>query len=258
MINLKKNDKLIILIAVAVIVIAGIGIALYEAPEDNGDDDSKDNDKLEMYEVNWDLKSGSQTISDFADKNTPYEGTVSFNKGNLNEIVFNVSWIDDKAPLLGRFGLDTITVQIETPDGMTYEGSATSEKQTKEGNFEIIINVDGIPSTDIIEAEDMSEAESMLMEEPYYDDTWVNEDFKITVICDIGEIRILKKLGESGNDFTIDITYSYYDPYLVEMEDDTKDTSDNDSGDDPDPFDEIYETALSEFYKSMTYGRLMI
>ena len=36
MINLKKNDKLIIIIAVAVIVIAGIGIAAYNPPEDNG------------------------------------------------------------------------------------------------------------------------------------------------------------------------------------------------------------------------------
>ena len=38
MINLKKNDKFIIIIAVVIIIISGIGIAAYNPPEYEGEE----------------------------------------------------------------------------------------------------------------------------------------------------------------------------------------------------------------------------
>lgn len=248
MINLKKNDKLIVIIAVAVIIIAAIGIAAYTSP------DTKINGLLgtgeNMYTVTWEEKTNSLSpISDFAGKNAPYENTISINHGNLKEITFNLSWVDNKATLLGRFGLDKLTLEVTTPDGTIYKESGKSASKTKEGNVAIsVLNYD-MPSTDSIEAEDYDEAEEKLNEDPYFNDKWVNEDFTIKVSVQIGEIRILKKLADKGNNFDLEITYEYY--YGSLMEEETEGTgSDGGNG----SFDDLKEEEYIPPFLSMIIG----
>ncbi len=245
MINLKKNDKLIIIIAVVIIIISGIGIAAYNPP------DEEDNDKMPVigntYTVDWNEKTNSIFFTEFVEKNTPYEGTVSINRGNLKEIIFNLSWVDNKATILNRFGLDTLSIEITTPSGTVYEDSDRSAKGSKEGNIEIAIPVNGMPSTDSIMANDSSEAEEKLNQEPYYNDKWVNEIFDIKISVKIGEIRILKKLRDSGNDFELEVSYDYYSATLTEEE--TKETG---SGDES--FDDLKEEEYTPPYLSMIIG----
>lgn len=243
MIHLKKNDKIIILIAVVVIVIAGIGIALYESPkEDENGTDGQQSDKYLFY-IDWESRMGAVTpISEFAGKSAPYEGMISFNKGNLKTVMFNLSWVDDKATFLGRFGLDTLTLQITTPDGTIYEESARSASKTRDGNIMISVPVSmSVPSNEPIEAEDYDEALQMLNEEPYYNDKWVNEEFTITVSVHVGEVRILKKMMEKGNGFDLDITYEYYQGTL--MEDQTVETGGGDGGEET-PYEPPYLSML--------------
>jgi len=244
MINLKKNDKLIIIIAVVIIIISGIGIATYNPLEEEA------NEKIvkgNTYSVDWDERTNSIFYSEFVEKNTPYEGTVSINRGNLKEIIFNLSWVDNKATILNRFGLDTLTLEITTPDGTLYEESAKSARISKEGNIEIAIPVNGMPSTDSIMANDSFEAEEKLNEEPYYNDKWVNEIFDIKISVKIGEIRILKRLKDSGNDFELEVSYDYYSATLTEEE--TKETgSGNDS------IDDLNEEEYIPPYLSMIIG----
>jgi len=238
MIKLKKNDKLIIIIAVAVIVVAAIGIAAYNPPDDRINN-QKNTSESGIYTVDWDLGTASLTsISDFADKKTPYETTVSVGRGNLKIVTFNLSWVDDKAPLFGRFGLDTLTLKITSPDGTIYEESATSAKKTKDGNIEITVTVNGIPSTEPIEADDLYEAETKLLDYPYYNDKWVNEEFAIEVTVQVGEIRPLKKLMDKGNNFELEITYEYYNPSLIK--EDTKTTGQEENSEPSDPDEPAY------------------
>ena len=37
MISLKKNDKIIIIVAVVILVIAGVGVAMYQSPKTTSD-----------------------------------------------------------------------------------------------------------------------------------------------------------------------------------------------------------------------------
>lgn len=225
MINLKKNDKIIIIAAIAVIIVAAIGIAIYNPTEEKTG--SNTNKNMMQYSVNWDIESSSiPMISDYAGKNSPYEGTIRIDHGNLKRIMFNISWTDDKATIFNRFGLDTITLEVTTPDGDTYEGSMKSASKTKMGNFEFDIQVDGIPSTEPIMGEDINDAQDQLNYDPYYKDKWENKDFTIKVYDQIGEKRILKKLGDKGNSFDLDIMYEYYQPTLVEEQ--TKETGNPD------------------------------
>ena len=218
MIYLKKNDKIIIVVAVVVIIIAAIGIATY-VPSEDGNGDMIPTER--MFTVTWDEMFGSMPMmSDFASKSAPYEDSVVINEENIKMITFNLSWVDDKATLLGRFGLDTLTLEITDPDGSVHEESAKSASRTRDGNVEIQIPVNSVkPSSVSIEAEDFAAAQELFDDDPaYHLEKWMNEEFQVKVYVSVGEIRILKKFMDKGNDFDLDITYTYWSGSLEEEE----------------------------------------
>lgn len=242
MINLKRNDKIIIIVAVIVLILAGIGIAAY-TPEDVGDR-LPERDVL-TYIVDWDIRTGSlQSMSEFAGKKSPYEGTVQIDQRNLKTVTFNLSWMDDKTTLLGRAGLDTLTLEITTPDGETRDESRKSASKSKNGNIMMEFQVsNGIPSNEPIEAEDIYEAEDELQNnESYYHETWSNEAFTINVYVKVGEMRPLKKLLEKGNSFNLEITYEYYYPMLIEEEGENKTINESEN-----PFEDLEEEYIPPY-----------
>ena len=225
MIVLKKNDKLIILIGIVVLIVAVIGIALYTQPST----EETTNNIVETesyYDVNWIVKTGSLSpISDYAGKKTPYEGTVSINQENLKSITFNLSWIDDKA-LLGRIGRDTLTLEVTTPDGTVYTESAQSAIKTKAGNATLTVSVGIAPSVTSIDGTDIYDAKQKLKDD-YYSDKWSNKDFDIKVSVKVGEfLRKFFIFGDKGNTFNLDVNYEYYDALLTENSQ-MKETSQN-------------------------------
>jgi hypothetical protein len=121
MINLKRNDKLIIIVAVAVIILAAIGIAAYNPPENGiikpllGTDENS-------YLITWEKKTNSDTISDFAGKNTP---TAEISSTEMDG------------------------------DNQTYYGEGS-------GNETLFFNVNKVPLLDSVEAEDISEAQQKI------------------------------------------------------------------------------------------------
>lgn len=244
MISLKKNDKIIIVIAVAVIIIAGIGIAAYNPPDEP--DIMEENGK-NTFMVEWDIMSGpSEMTSDYAGKKSPYEGTYSIGEANIKSIKFNLTWIDDKA-FLGRLGRDTLILEITNPDGDVIEESAQSAVKSKFGNVELTIIVSGsAPSTVPIEADDEDEARDQLMQEPYYDDKWVNKEFTIRVGCSVGEILGGIRPRDKGNSFDLEVSYEYYDASL--MEEETKET-----GSDGDSFGDYEDEGYTSAFMSMLY-----
>lgn len=222
MISLKKNDKIIIIVAVVILVIAGVGVAMYQSPKTTpilptellGE---------KSYEVNWTVRNGSlSSISEFAGKKSPYEGTVMISEGNIKSITFNLSWTDDRMTILKRMGLDTLTLEVTTPDGITSTQSATSARITGKGSIALTINKGIIPPESPIKAVDEQEAYAKLKQQPYYDDSWTDKDIVIVVSVKIGEIRLLKQLRDKGNSFDLMITYDYYEAVL--SEDTTKGT----------------------------------
>ena len=242
MINLKRNDKIIIIVAVIVLILAGIGIAAY-TPEDVGD--RLPEEELNTYTVDWDIRTGSiQSMSEFAGKKSPYEGTIQINQRNLKTVTFNLSWMDDKTTLLGRAGLDTLTLEITTPDGEIREESQKSASKSKTGNIMMDFSVsNGIPSNQPIEAMDMYEAEEELQNnESYYHETWSNEDFTITVYVKVGELRPLKKLLKKGNSFKLDVSYEYYYPTPIEEEGENKTMDESEN-----PFEDLEEEYMPPY-----------
>lgn len=241
MISLKKNDKIIIIVAIVILVIAGAGVAMYQSPQPR-DDFLPSNIDQDSYNVTWIVRNGSaDTISEYAYKNAPHQGKMQINEGNIKSITFNMTWIDDRMTMLKRMGLDTLTLEVTTPDGMTYTQSNTSARITGAGT--ITLTVAGIiPPDQPIEAEDQDDAQTKLMISPYYDDSWTDKDIFINVSVKIGEIRLLKKIRDKGNGFDLEITYQYYEGMI------NLDTTKNTGGETtpPDDYWADEETEITE------------
>ena len=217
MISLKKNDKIVIIVAVLILVIAGVAIAMYQSPTTTSDLNSL----IPMeknYEIIWTEQNGSlSTITGFAGKKSPYQGTVMIPEKNVKSITFYLSWIDDRMTFMKRRGLDSLTLEVTMPDGIYYfTETSTSAPITGEGTISHTIFNNIIPPETPIEAENENDAQAKLEEAPYIDDSWTNKDIGINVSVDIGEIRLLKQLRDKGNDFELKITYQYYDGALKE------------------------------------------
>jgi hypothetical protein len=212
MISLKKNDKIIVVVAIAVLLTASIGIALYTSPEPAAPSSPPSSPGEKTFGIIWAERNGTlNTISEFAGKRTPYSTTVQISEGNLQTITFNLTWIDDRATLLKRRGLDTLTLEVTTPDGQVNIVSNTSEAKTKEGHILLTVPVDNVRPPDTLKANDIQSAQAKLNQKPYYSDAWTGQDINITVSVKIGEIRILPRLFDKGNDFDLKISYQYYE-----------------------------------------------
>jgi hypothetical protein len=246
MISLKKNDKIIIIVAVVILVIAGVGVAMYQSPEAPKDYSSLITSE-KNYDVTWTLQNGTlSTLSDFAGKKAPFEGTVTIPEGNVNSVTFNLSWTDDRMTFLKRMGLDSLTLEVSMPDGMnSFSETKTSAPKTGLGSISHTIFNEISHPEGPIKAENAQDAQTKLQASPYYDDSWTDKDIKINVSVHIGEIRILKKMRDKGNDFELKISYQYFNGVL--KEDTTKNTGEN-----PDmPPDDVWSKEAKPPYISM-------
>jgi hypothetical protein len=214
MIALKKNDKIIIIAAIAVIIIAGVGIAAYTPKTTN---DIKLPMNGDQYTITWKTTAGTtETMSGFAPKDAVKKDMFTIDEKNIKSITINMSWVDDKTTLFGRFGLDTLELKVTNPDGEEYRQQKQSAKKTGQGKVSVTIPVnDRYPDIEVIEANNSIQAEEMIKSD-YSSDKFTNEEFQIAVSCLIGEKRILKKFFERGNNYNIEISYDYYYPTATE------------------------------------------
>ena len=226
MINMKKNDKIIIVIAVAVLIIAGIGIAAYNPPKDDGGHTGGVGG-VKTYDVTWQTYTKTVSVDGecYAGKSAPFSNEIKIDHENIIKVTVEISWTDDSTHfgILSR-GEDTLTAEV----------SFGTEAWTSvyNGTIEFIKNINSIPYDTVIEAENEQEAYDKLGEEYGTDDSLT---FTIDVNVQPGEkwIRPLKKLRDQGNDFELTITYEYYDASVTEGG--IKDTGqDNNDPEDPD------------------------
>jgi hypothetical protein len=235
MISLKKNDKIIIIVAVVILVIAGVGIAMYQSPKTSSSIPPSTTTGETSYNVIWTIRNGTlNTISEFAGKKSQYQTTIQIPVENLKSITFNLSWTDDHMTFMKRRGLDSLTLEVTTPDGVTFTDTNTSAPKTGYGMITQTVSTGIIPPVSSIKANDENSAQAILKGKTYYDDSWTNKNININVSVKIGEIRILKQMRDKGNNFDLKISYQYYDGTLNEGT--TKNTGGNSNTPPEDPW----------------------
>jgi hypothetical protein len=251
---LKKNDKIILIVGVVILIIAGIGIAMYTVSDDGDKEVGEQTPEKMTYTYSWEQKTGEVTVGStlYTGKSEPYEESVAIKSMEgtvLTSVIFKLNWEDDSTyGLIMKKGLDTLTAEISL-NGKTIDYSSKGE-----GNFTFSFSPYSRPAGDSVEAEDKSDAESEInaMLEGKN-----QADFDVKVSIQTGEriIRLLKFLRDKGNDFELTAEYTYYQYTLEEPDDNSNDNNDDDmkeSGDNGDNHN------IGDFYINLGYGRGMI
>ena len=249
--NLKRNDKIILIVGVVILIIAGAGIALYKTPTENGDIDTIKKDG-NYYDYSWESDTKTKSIqSPMVEKDSPFEETFTItgipDGAVLTQLTVMIDWIDDKTfGILRTKGQDTLTIEV------IQDGKPLDDTSVMEGNHSFSFNINSMPRDGRINASSTSDAVSKLNNE--YKD--MNEaDFEVTLTIEPGEPRwrlLFRK--DKGNIVDISAKYTYYMYDLTEVDDDDMKSS----GGDGDDGVKVTNHYLGEFYVNLGYGRGMI
>ena len=252
--NLKKNDKVILIVGVVILIAAAIAIAFYTSADVDDSNIFTESDK-KTYDITWnEVKTDKPDINGVAKKSYSESETISAPDGSiLTKVEFQLTWEDDyTSGLIINKGEDTLTAKIGKPGA-----EPESKTSIKQGNMTFSFNVNDRPSDDYVEAENLDEAKEIV-------DQWFpNENeasFDVKVNVNTGEklrlrpIKLLRYFQDKGNNFKLKITYSYYILNIEEPEEDGNDGNDVP----PTGLGGDYNGACGEFYKNLCYGRGMI
>jgi hypothetical protein len=219
---LKRSDKIIAVLGVIILIVAGFGIFLYaSSDEDNGDTPTMIDDE-ETYNIYYEESPPLQASPDNEDYSIryrfinqgAYKGNVLINQKNLKTISIKVEYVDNiKGIFFGRFlpslGADTLSVKILDSDGeVINKGNIVGDRKK---NLTFTMEAGSLISLDKIKADDKNEAYNIL-EDRYVD---YEESFTIKASLDVGFWgRIRERL--SRDTFDLMITYTYYEYSLEE------------------------------------------
>jgi len=252
--NLKKNDKIILIAGVAILIIAGIGIAMYTSPNSDELDIGDTEPDYYSYTYNWIKNPADIMIDDsiYVEKSSAYNGDITVNSPSgsvITDVIIEIIWEDDYTHgLLRTRGEDTLSITITNENG----GSKTDSKTGGENLTFQFNSINDMPTPDSILAEDKIDAMNIL-------DGMISGEnsvyFNIEAIVETGErlFRPLRFIRDKGNDFQIRVKYNYY---IYELEDPIDDFEDDDNittGNDSE-----FNIGLGDFYKNLCYGRSMI
>ena len=198
-------------IAVAVVIVAGIGIVAYNPPDD--DDINIDTiNKNGMYDVTWQTKTSTVSVDEemFAGKSSPFTTEIPINHENIVKVTVEVTWTDDNTyGILTTKGQDTLTAEV------TCDGKTETWESLKNGTTELNFNINSIPYTTEIQADNEIDALEDLKEQDYTDDS-LTLTIDVSVVTGEKLRRPLKYLRDKGNDFDLTISYEYYDAMIGE------------------------------------------
>ena len=206
---LSRNDKIITVSAVVILIIAAFAIVLYHEPAP----EITVTPMTKTYDVTWTRETGERVVTNEVSKKKQYTCNFSIDipEGSvLNSADVQVTWKDDHAyGLILKRGYDTLTVKI------SLGGKTETHNKKGSGNETFKFSINEIPTVDSVEANDSYVAEDII--KGMF--TGKNSaSFDVTADVKIGEPfwRPLKHFMDKGNDFNLKITYEYYTPMIEE------------------------------------------
>jgi len=229
--SLKKNDKIIAVVGVVILIVAVFGILFYYEAEDTMDDDD-DGMATKEFDVRWTEYTVDDKITGNAQKKTAYNNPINITLDEgciLTTVEITIDWEDDYTKgLIFNKGEDTLTAKF-TPES----GEMQQHKKKAKGNETFSFTISNIiPKNEIIkDVEDIFVAEDKI-EEDYAGMSSASFDVKVSV--DVGErflsfrpIKFLNFFRDKGNGFTLYITYKYYKSDILEIGPENNDDDNN-------------------------------
>jgi len=232
--TLRKSDKIIAIVGIIILIIAGIGIFVYMDTEDDNGDQYGDTDKMKFFTVDSEMTFNSLPDKSQSKIRLRVLGGADFSfkheiiDENVKNITVTVRYTDENPGLLGRFlklGKDTLTINVVDSEGNKV-GSGT---QTGSGKIEFDITGSAMEIQGPIEAESYEEANLML--EDMYEPFSETYTFKINVKG--GLIGALRERILGKDSFKLMVSYCTYIYDLEEPMDDDGDNPNTETNFDP-------------------------
>jgi hypothetical protein len=240
---LKKNDKIIAIAGVLILIIAAVSIVVLYSPEkevENAISEEK------TFYVTWEENTEVIPISGHVGKKTPYTEPITVTApstnlvGVLTHVEIQLTWKDAVTyrGILSK-GLDKLTANIYPTGSESSEAVVT----TGQGNFSMPFEINSVPMLNQVTATDIDAANSKIQGNFSGKDT-ASFDTELTIKYGEKLRRPLKFLKEKGDDFKLTITYTYYYPVITEA-----------TGDDGNTYEETpAETAHQALMITTGYG----
>jgi len=214
---LKKNDKIIAIAGVLILIIAAVSIVVLYYPEKKENKEVTPEEKI--FSVTWTKTTKEKTITGSVSKKTPYTEPINVTipstdlVGVLTNVEIQLTWNDACTyGLRHNKGLDKLTAYIYQTGGKPSDPDVTvGEGNSTFPSFEI----NSVPTLDQVTAIDIDAANSIIKENFSGKDK-ASFDTKITIKYGEKILRPLKLLKEKGDSFDLKITYTYYSPVLKE------------------------------------------
>jgi hypothetical protein len=215
--TLKKSDKLIAIIGVIILIVAGIGIVLY-AGNDNekGVPPLEEEKQIKTFEVNYSEVSLSidPDNTDYSIKpklfgQSTYLGNIVLEEQNLKSLDIMVEYHDNFCGFLfGRIlrsiGADALTIKVYNNKEEIAKGSIKGD-----GIVEFpSISIGSLIPVLTVEATDLNEAIAKLEEQ--YIDYNISYNIQITLKTGLWK-KFLELLGKDNFDLTVNYTQFVYD-----------------------------------------------
>ncbi|UCH72313.1 MAG: hypothetical protein JSW62_01840, partial [Thermoplasmatales archaeon] len=208
---------------ILILILIIMAIVAYYISFDEEDEETPIEPEMKMFEVVWTNKTMEMPEiigSAETEYNEPFTVTAPYGCV-LTSVDVEIDWEDDNTirPRLGNIfprlegGKDTLTANIILEGGET-----RTHESTGSGNEKFTFDINDEPMDDIIEAEDYDQANEIISE-MYSDETDANFDVDVSV--ENGEMRIIRFIRrwlDKGDDFTLKITYEYYEYDIIESE----------------------------------------
>lgn len=203
---MDRRDRIVVFAGVLILVLALIGV-VFQGKETS---DAEETTEMRTFNVNWQEKTVDINEEGLVMKGGTETLNFSINKNGLMRVALNLEWTDDwvRGFIIPWNWSDTLEMIISAPSGVQFSGSSTVEGTTSPLAVEASINT--IPSSMQINASNMTAVQDRV-EQDYMDSTG-------TGVWN-ARVGIATKpfLLDRGNDFSVVLRYSYFEPIITEI-----------------------------------------
>lgn len=216
---LKSSDKIIAIVGIIILIIAGIAIFVYSSPEEEVPIVKKE----KTYSYTWVSHEENTTFSDKAQKKKEYVADIVIDLGEgkvITNVNFFIDWKDDYTKgFLFRKGEDKLTVTVSYADE---EITHKSKKKAHVSFADFIINE--VPQDEVYTSDDENFDPTAYINDKYYGQNTATFNLSVKVVTgekllSLRPLKLLNYFRDTGNKFNLIITYEYYDFNLEEQED---------------------------------------
>jgi len=202
---MDRKDRIVVLVGVVILVVALIGV-MYHEKEYTGAEQTVEK---YAYNVEWEEKTITLRDEGHVAKGEVSNYSYSIDHDGLTCVKFELEWNDDLAHgfIIPWNWSDTLDMKVSAPGNVKFSGSSSATGSSSPLVVEATIG--SVPSSMQIDASNETEVYKII-------DKYITKDGKGSWGVNVG-IQTKPFFFDRGNDFTIHISYTYYEPVITKV-----------------------------------------